>query len=180
MVLDWRNRADVTIIIAAAAITAIVSSTVITSGAIVTVTSVIGVPTVISVVVFVRQPGTQETPYRRVLLGRLIVILLFRWGLVPFPGHVVVVIFIFQFPIEEELEVLTVGQGLVVLWSGPEVPLLCVPVQRSTCHIGGLRVELRGHLSAGLEFRGGVGGIRGWGGHDKRRVSEMVQLISAW
>jgi hypothetical protein len=34
---------------------------------------------------------------------------------VPFPGHVVVVIFIFQFPIEEELEVLTIGQGLVVL-----------------------------------------------------------------
>jgi hypothetical protein len=115
MVLDWRNRADVTIIIAAAAITAIVSSTVITSGAIVTVASVIRVPAVISVVVFVRRPGTQETPYRRVLLGRLVVILLFRGGLMPFPGHVIVVIFIFQFPIEEELEVLTVGQGLVVL-----------------------------------------------------------------
>jgi hypothetical protein len=179
MVLDWRNRADVAIIIAAAAITAIVSSTVITSGAIVTVASVIGVPAVISVVVFVRWPGTQETPYHRVL-GRLVVILLFRGGLMPFPGHVIVVIFIFQFPIEEELEVLTVGQGLVVLWSGPEVPLLCVPVQRSACLIGSLRVELRGHLPTGLEFSGGVGGIRGWGGHDKRRVSEMVQLISAW
>jgi hypothetical protein len=34
---------------------------------------------------------------------------------VPFPGHILVVIFIFQFPIEEELEVLTVIQGLVVL-----------------------------------------------------------------
>jgi hypothetical protein len=33
---------------------------------------------------------------------------------VPFPGHVIF-IFIFQFPIEEELEVLTVGQGLVIL-----------------------------------------------------------------
>jgi hypothetical protein len=33
----------------------------------------------------------------------------------PFPGHIAVVIFIFQFPIEEELEVLTVGQGLIVL-----------------------------------------------------------------
>jgi hypothetical protein len=32
---------------------------------------------------------------------------------VPFPGHVIV--FIFQFPIEEELEVLAVGQGLIVL-----------------------------------------------------------------
>jgi hypothetical protein len=31
----------------------------------------------------------------------------------PFLGHVI--IFIFQFPIEEELEVLTVGQGLIVL-----------------------------------------------------------------
>jgi hypothetical protein len=34
---------------------------------------------------------------------------------VPFPGHNVVIVFIFQFPIEEELEVLAIGQGLVVL-----------------------------------------------------------------
>jgi hypothetical protein len=34
---------------------------------------------------------------------------------VPFPGHVIVIVFIFQFPIEEELEVLAVGQGLIVL-----------------------------------------------------------------
>jgi hypothetical protein len=34
---------------------------------------------------------------------------------VPFPGHVIVVIFIFQLPVEEELEVLTVSQGLIVL-----------------------------------------------------------------
>jgi hypothetical protein len=57
----------------------------------------------------------QETPCRRVLLGRLVIILLFRGGVVPFLGHIIVIIFIFQFPIEEELEVLTVGQGLVVL-----------------------------------------------------------------
>jgi hypothetical protein len=31
------------------------------------------------------------------------------------PGHIVVIIFIFQFPVEEELEVLTIGQGLIVL-----------------------------------------------------------------
>jgi hypothetical protein len=34
---------------------------------------------------------------------------------VPFLGHIIDVIFIFQFPIKEELEVLTVGQGLIVL-----------------------------------------------------------------
>jgi hypothetical protein len=34
---------------------------------------------------------------------------------VPFPGHVVVIIFIFQFPVEEELEVLAVDQRLVIL-----------------------------------------------------------------
>jgi hypothetical protein len=34
---------------------------------------------------------------------------------VPFPGHIVVVVFIFQSPIKEELEVLAIGQGLVVL-----------------------------------------------------------------
>jgi hypothetical protein len=34
---------------------------------------------------------------------------------VAFPGHIIVVVFIFQFPVEEELEVLTIGQGLVIL-----------------------------------------------------------------
>jgi hypothetical protein len=113
MVLDWRNHADVTIIIVAAAVTVVVSSTVITSGA--TVGSIVGVPTIVSIVVFIRRPGVQETPYHRVLLGRLIVVLLFRGGVMPFPGHVVIIIFIFQFPIGEELEVLTVGQGLNIL-----------------------------------------------------------------
>jgi hypothetical protein len=79
----------------------------------------------------------------------------------PFPGHIIVVIFIFQFPVEEELEVLTVGQGLIVLCLGLEVPLLCVSVQRSVGLIGGLGVELWGHLLAGLRFGGRVGGIRG-------------------
>jgi hypothetical protein len=68
---------------------------------------------VVSVVIFIRRPGAQETPYRWVLLGLLIIILLFRGGVVPFPGHVI--IFIFKFPIEEELEVLTIDQGLIVL-----------------------------------------------------------------
>jgi hypothetical protein len=98
----------------------------------------------------------------------------------PFPRHVVVIIFIFQFPIEEELEVLTIGQGLIVLWPGLEVPLLYVPLQRSACLIGGFGVELRGHLPAGLGFNRGVGEIIWWGGHGQRRVSEMVQLLSAW
>jgi hypothetical protein len=34
---------------------------------------------------------------------------------VPFPGHVVIIIFIFQLPVKEELEVLTVSQGLIIL-----------------------------------------------------------------
>jgi hypothetical protein len=98
---------DVAIVIAAA----IVSGTVITGGAIIAVGSIVGVP----VVVFIIRPGTQETPCRRVLPSRLVIILLFRGGVVPFPGHVIVDIFIFQFPVEAELEVLAIGQGLVVL-----------------------------------------------------------------
>jgi hypothetical protein len=140
MTLDWRNRANIAIIIAAATVAAIISGTVITGGAIVTVGSIVRVPTVVSIVVFIRRPSAQETPYSQVLLGRLIVILLFRGGVVPFLGHVIIVIF--QFPVEEELEALAVGQGLIVLWPGPEVPLLCVPVQRSAGLIGGLGVEL--------------------------------------
>jgi hypothetical protein len=34
---------------------------------------------------------------------------------VPFPEHIAVVVFIFQFPIEEELEVLAIGQRLIIL-----------------------------------------------------------------
>jgi hypothetical protein len=105
-VLDWRNHADVTIVIAAATVAAIVSGTVITGGAIVAVGSIFRVPAVVSVIIFVRRPSAQETPCRRVLLDRLVIILLFRGGVVPFLGHVI--IFIFQFPIEEELEVLAV------------------------------------------------------------------------
>jgi hypothetical protein len=33
----------------------------------------------------------------------------------PFPGHIIVIIFIFQFPVEEELKVLAVDQGIIVL-----------------------------------------------------------------
>jgi hypothetical protein len=157
MALDWWNHANVAIIIAAATVVVVVSGTIITSGAFIDVGAIIGVLTVI----FIKRPGAQETPYHRVLLGRLVVIPLFWGGVMPFLGHVIVVIFIFQFPINEELEVLAVGQGLIVLWPGPEVPLLCVPVPRSASLIGGLGVKLRGHLPAGLGFSGGVGGIRG-------------------
>jgi hypothetical protein len=34
---------------------------------------------------------------------------------VPFPEHVIIIIFIFQLPVEEELEVLSVDQGLIIL-----------------------------------------------------------------
>jgi hypothetical protein len=136
--LHWRNRADITIIMTAAVVA--VSGTIVAGGAIIAVNSVVGVPTVVSIVVFIGRPGTQETSYHRVFLGWLIVVLLFWGGVMPFPGHIVVIIFIFQFPVEEELEVLTVGQGLVVLWPGLEVPLLCVLVQRSAGLIGGLGV----------------------------------------
>jgi hypothetical protein len=97
MMLDCRNRADIAIVITVAVVAAIVSGIVITGGAIIVVGSVVGVPAVVSVVVFVRRPSAQETPCRRVLVSRLIVI------------------FMFQFLIGVELGVLAVGQGLIVL-----------------------------------------------------------------
>jgi hypothetical protein len=33
----------------------------------------------------------------------------------PFPGHIIVIVFIFQFPVKEELEVLAIDQRLIVL-----------------------------------------------------------------
>jgi hypothetical protein len=65
--LDRRTCADITV--DAAPVTAIISSTIVTGGAIITIGSVIGVPIVVSVVIFVGRPGTQETPYCRVLLS---------------------------------------------------------------------------------------------------------------
>jgi hypothetical protein len=61
MMLDWRNRTNIAIIIVTATVAAVFSGTVITSRAIVAVGSVIGVPAVVSVVIFVRRPGAQET-----------------------------------------------------------------------------------------------------------------------
>jgi hypothetical protein len=115
MALDCSNHANVAIVIATVTVAAVVSDTVITSGAIVAVDSVVRVPSVVSIVIFVKRPGAEETCYCWVLLGRLVVVLLFQGGVVPFPGHVVIVIFIFQFRIGEELEVFTISQGLVVL-----------------------------------------------------------------
>jgi hypothetical protein len=107
-VLDWRDRADITIVITAVVVGAVISSTIIAGGAIVAVDSVV------SIVVFIGRLGAQETSYRQVFLGQPVVLLLFR-GVVPFSGHIIVIVFIFQFPIKEELEVLTIGQGLIVL-----------------------------------------------------------------
>jgi hypothetical protein len=92
MALDRRTCADITV--TAAPVAAIISSAVVTGGAIITIGSVVEVPTVISVVVFIGWPGTQETPYRRVLLSRLVVFLLF-WGVVPIPRLIVVIVLVF-------------------------------------------------------------------------------------
>jgi hypothetical protein len=59
----------------AAPIVAIISSAVLTRGAVITIGSIIGVPTIVFVVVLVGRPGTQETPYCRVLLSRLVVVI---------------------------------------------------------------------------------------------------------
>jgi hypothetical protein len=122
------NYADITIIITAAAIATIISDTIITGKAIIAIDSIVVVPTIVFIVVFIRWPGAQEASCRRVFLSWLIAVLLFRGGVVPFLGHIIVIIFIFQFPVKEELEVLTVGQGLIILWPTPKVPLLCVLV----------------------------------------------------
>jgi hypothetical protein len=109
MTLDRRTCTD--IIVATAPVAAIISSAVVTGGAIITISSVVGVPAVVSVIVFVGRPDAQETPCRRVLLSRLVVFLLFRGAVVPIPRLVLV----FQVPIEKELEILTIGQGLIAL-----------------------------------------------------------------
>jgi hypothetical protein len=53
VVLDCRNRADITIVITTATVAVIVSDTIVAGGAIIAVDSVVGVPTVISIVLFI-------------------------------------------------------------------------------------------------------------------------------
>jgi hypothetical protein len=114
--LDWRTCANIAV--AAAPVAAIISSTVITRRAIITIGSVVGVPVIVSIVIFVGWPGAQETPCRQVLLGRLIIVI-FCGGVVPIPRLVIIIILIFQFPVEKELEILAIGQELIVLWPSP-------------------------------------------------------------
>jgi hypothetical protein len=75
--LDWGNRADITIVITAATVAVIVSGTIITGEAIIAIDSVVRVSNVIFIVVFIGRPGAQEASYRRVFLGRVIDVLLF-------------------------------------------------------------------------------------------------------
>jgi hypothetical protein len=64
----------------------------------------------------------------------------------PIPGLIIIIILVFQFPVEKELEILAIDQGLIVLWPSPEVPFLCILVERSTGLMSGSEVEPQGHL----------------------------------
>jgi hypothetical protein len=99
-VLDWGNCANITIIIAAATVAAVVSGTIITGEAI----------TVVDSIIIFRSPpsssssSSSDDPVHEKLLA-----------IMPFLGHIIIVIFIFQYTVKEELEVLAVGQGLIVI-----------------------------------------------------------------
>jgi hypothetical protein len=112
-VLDRRTCADITV--AAVPIAAIISSAIVTGRAVITIGSIVGVLAVVSIIVFIGRPGAQETPCRRVLLSQLIIFLFFQGGVIPIPRLIVVVVLVFQFPVEKELEILSIGQGLIVL-----------------------------------------------------------------
>jgi hypothetical protein len=127
-----------------------------------------GVPAII----FIGWPDMQEAPCHRVLL--------FWGGVVSIPRLIVIVVLVFQFPIEKELEIFAVGQGLIVLWPNPEVLLLCILVQRSAGLMSGPGVELRGHLLATLGCSGRIGGVGGWGGHGEGKERKMRPLLSIW
>jgi hypothetical protein len=70
---------------------------------------------IIIIFVVFRRLATQEASCYQVFLGRCVIDFFLRGGEVPLPGHVVIAIFIFQFVVEEELEVLAIGQGFIIL-----------------------------------------------------------------
>jgi hypothetical protein len=94
MSLDRRTCADIAI--AVAPVAAIISNAVVTGGAVITIGSIIGVPAVISVVILIGRPGAQETPYHRVLLSQLVVVV-FRGGVVPIPRLIVIIVLVLIF-----------------------------------------------------------------------------------
>jgi hypothetical protein len=104
----------------------------------------------------------------------------FRGGVVPIPRLVVIIVLVFQFPVEKELEILTIGHGLIVLWPSLEVPFLCILVQRSVGLMSSSGVKLRGHLPPTLRCSGRIEGVGGWGGHGEKKEGEMMQLLSGW
>ena len=80
-----------------------------------------------------------------------------------------------RFLLEQEPEVFSHGLGLVLLGDGPEVELLCIPVQRSQRFIRCSWVPLRRRLPT---LRNGVDGRSREGGRRRRRgrrgISEGV------
>ena len=84
--------------------------------------------------------------------------LLFRGGIGSIPREAVVAV-VLRLLLEQELEVLAISLGLVVLGDNPEVELLCIPVQRGERLVRCRRVVLRRRLPAlGDRVEGGDGG----------------------
>src|SRR6185503_1441230 len=73
--------------------------------------------------------------------------------------------------LEQEPEVFSLGLGLVFLGDGPEVELLCIPVQRSHRFIRRSGVPLRRRLPT---LRDGVAGRSREGGRRRRRGGGRV------
>jgi hypothetical protein len=68
---------------------------------------------------------------------------------------------------KEEIEVLTISEGGVVLRLHDKVPLLCIPMRRSLLLVGSNGVPLWIQLPSGVVLEVGEGGGRGrrGGGH---------------
>ena len=80
-------------------------------------------------VLFGRPEELEGVSDRRVIADGEGADLLFRGGIGSIPREAVVAV-VLRLLLEQELEVLAISLGLVVLGDDPEVELLCIPVQR--------------------------------------------------
>ena len=136
---------------------------------------VIAVVVVIVAVLFlaVLLGGPEEpkglSAHRLVIIGGG-VDLLFRGGVDSIRRGVFLVA-ILRLILEQEPEVFSLGLGLVLLGDGPEVELLCIPMQRSQCFIRCSWIPLRRRLPT---LRDGVDGRSREGGRRRRRGGGRV------
>lgn len=137
----WRGRVSLVVVVVVVAVHAVNVAR-----------PLAGVPVI--VVVIIKEPNKEGLLRHQVILGGRIAFLALR-GLIGFVLGEEIVVALLPVHTEEDIKVLTIVDGGLVLELHREVPLLCIPVQRSDSLIGSHGVPLRHQLPIGVMLKVG-------------------------